>query len=179
MSRIINRLKRYSRRQRVIGVVIIGMLSGGAWLLHTPEPVFLAGNLSGYNHMKGTAVNWFEVNGNRGRGAGGTCCIMVSEKWQPGMEVLVEWEVDPDRRPKNMPSVTDPAFEEFMEKHKANYKRYKKIVPIPEYDDPCSVKVHFLPCQEVKITLSCRAPWHPEYPVKEPLQMEEPAVCPK
>ncbi|WP_162271057.1 DUF3304 domain-containing protein [Morganella psychrotolerans] len=54
----------------------------------------------------------------------------------------------------------------------------KKIVPIPEYDDPCDVQVHFLPCQEVKISLSCWSPWDPNYPVKEPLQMKEPAVCP-
>ncbi|GAA0344292.1 DUF3304 domain-containing protein [Morganella psychrotolerans] len=179
MSKIIKWFQQTTRRQRVIGVVIIGMLSGGAWLLHTPDPVFLAGNLSGYNHMKGTAVNWFEVNGNRGQGAGGTCCIMVPEKWQPGMEVLVEWEVDPDGYPIDVPEFNDPNYKEYMRQHKANYKRYKKIVPIPEYDDPCDVQVHFLPCQEVKISLSCWSPWDPNYPVKEPLQMEEPAVCPK
>ncbi|WP_171742558.1 DUF3304 domain-containing protein, partial [Shigella sp. FC1967] len=53
------------------------------------------------------------------------------------------------------------------------------MVEIPEYDDPCDVKVHFLPCQEVRITLSCYSPGHPNYPITVPTKMEEPAVCSK
>lgn len=139
---------------------------------------YLAGNLYGFNHVKGTSVNWFEVNGYRAKGAVATCCIMVPTKWSPKQTVLVEWEVDPNPYPLDSPGVTDPKFDEYMVKHKANYRHYSKMVEIPEYDEPCDVKVHFLPCQEVKITLSCYATWHPDYPIKEPSYMEEPAVCP-
>ncbi|MEQ5184190.1 DUF3304 domain-containing protein [Providencia alcalifaciens] len=139
----------------------------------------LPANIWGFNHVKGTYVNWYTVNGAQGRGAVGVCCVMVPEKWTPNQTVVVEWEVDPNSSPKDMPGVTDPAFMDYMEKHEANYRHYRKVVPIPQYDDACDVKVHFLPCQEVKITLSCLATLHPDYPIKEPNQMEEPASCQK
>ncbi|MEQ5126017.1 DUF3304 domain-containing protein [Providencia alcalifaciens] len=138
----------------------------------------LAGNLYGFNHVKDTSVNWFSVNGYYGQGAAGTCCIMIPSKWSPGKSVLVEWEVDPNPFPSDSPGVTDPKFEDYMKKHEANYRHYSKRVEIPQYDDPCGLQVHFLPCQEVKITLSCYSTRHPNYPIKEPNDMEEPAECP-
>ncbi|EJD6541085.1 DUF3304 domain-containing protein [Providencia rettgeri] len=138
----------------------------------------LPANIWGFNHIKGTYVNWYTVNGAQGRGATGVCCVMVPEKWTSNQTVVVEWEVDPNSRPGDMPGVTDPAFKAYMVKHKANYRHYRKVVPIPQYDDACDVKVHFLPCQEVKITLSCLAVSHPDYPIQEPSFMEEPAECP-
>ncbi len=141
------------------------------------KEVQLAGNLYGFNHVKDTAVNWFKVNGYEGRGAAGTCCIMIPPKWSPGKTVLVEWEVDPDAYAKSPPLGTDE-FRAFMKKHEANYRHYSKRVEVPEYNEPCDMKVHFLPCQEVKITLSCYALSHPDYPIKEPSYMEEPAICP-
>ena len=145
----------------------------------SPEPKeeYLAGNLSGFNHVKGTNVNWFRVNGHYARGAAGTCCIRVPAKWLPGKSVLVEWEVDPNPFPKNRPSETSYEYREFYKQHEANYRRYSKRVEIPQYDDPCDVKVHFLPCQEVKISLSCHGPNHPNYPIQEPNDMEEPSEC--
>lgn len=139
----------------------------------------LAGNISGFNHVKDTSVNWFSVNGYYGRGAAGTCCIMIPSQWSPGQTVLVEWEVDPEpyAYAKGPPLGTDE-FREFMKKHKANYRHYSKRVEVPQYDAPCGIQVHFLPCQEVKITLSCYALDHPNYPIKEPSYMEEPTECP-
>lgn len=139
---------------------------------------YLAGNLHGFNHVKGTSVNWFKVNGAYGRGGGGTCCIMVPAKWIPGQKVLVEWEVDPDAYSGKMPSFNDPTYSEYVKQHKANYRHYSKMVEVPKYDEPCSMKVHFLPCQEVKVTLSCKSWGHPDYPINEPSKMEEPTVCP-
>ncbi len=144
-----------------------------------PQDDYLAGNLHGFNHVKGTSVNWFMVNGYYGEGGGGTCCIVVPAKWTPNQWVKVEWEVDPNAYPGDIPEFNDPYYKEYMRLHKANYRRYSKMVEIPEYNDPCDVKVHFLPCQEVKITLSCHATNHPDYPIKEPSFMEEPAICSK
>ncbi|WP_159183260.1 DUF3304 domain-containing protein [Klebsiella pneumoniae] len=39
--------------------------------------------------------------------------------------------------------------------------------------------VHFLPCDDVKVTTSCWSPRNVNYPIKEPVRMTEPAVCPK
>lgn len=163
-------------------LVLIGILATliAIYLLfiHKPKVEYLAGSMSGINHVKGTSVNWFKVNGYYAQSANDTCCIMVPRKWTPNQTVLVEWEVDPDAYPTDIPGVTDPNFRAYMDKHKANYRHYSKVVEIPEYDEPCSVKVHFLPCQEVKITLSCKSWGHPDYPVNEPDDMEEPETCP-
>ncbi|WP_368940295.1 DUF3304 domain-containing protein, partial [Proteus mirabilis] len=78
----------------------------------------------------------------------------------------------------NKPSLGSKEYKEYIKQHEANYRHYSKVVEIPQYDEPCSVDVHFLPCQEVKITLSCYATNHPDYPIKEPSFMEEPAICP-
>ncbi|EMH1106806.1 TPA: DUF3304 domain-containing protein, partial [Proteus mirabilis] len=78
----------------------------------------------------------------------------------------------------NKPSLGSKEYKEYIKQHEANYRHYSKVVEIPQYDEPCSMKVHFLPCQEVKISLSCYSPWLPEYPIQEPLGMEEPAICP-
>ncbi|EJD6400716.1 DUF3304 domain-containing protein [Providencia rettgeri] len=161
----------------LIGTVLIVLLALTACSPDTSANM-LPANIWGFNHVKDTYVNWYTVNGARGRGAVGVCCVMVPEKWTPNQNVVVEWEVDPNASPGDMPGVTDPKFDAYMEKHKANYRHYRKVVPIPQYDDACDVHVHFLPCQEVKITLSCLATRHPDYPIKEPNQMEEPAECP-
>ncbi|EJD6400715.1 DUF3304 domain-containing protein [Providencia rettgeri] len=138
----------------------------------------LPANIWGFNHVKDTAVNWYKVNGARGRGAVGVCCVMVPEKWTPNQTVVVEWEVDPDAYTLNRPQLGSKEYNAFITAHEANYRHYRKVVPIPQYDDACDVKVHFLPCQEVKITLSCLAVSHPDYPIQEPSFMEEPAECP-
>jgi hypothetical protein len=91
----------------------------------------------------------------------------------------IEWEVDPDDSVE-LPSVTSPAFQEAYAKHAANYRRYSTQVEIPEYQEKvCGLNVHFLPCQEVKVTTSCWMVGEPQYPIKESLHMKEPAVCTK
>lgn len=159
--------------------IVIALIALYFLFIHKPKVEYLAGNLHGFNHVKGTAVNWFKVNGYYGQGAAGTCCIMVPEKWTPNQTVLVEWEVDPDAYSGNKPSLGSKEYKEYIKQHEINYRHYQKVVEIPEYDEPCSMDVHFLPCQEVKITLSCHATNHPDYPIKEPSFMEEPAVCQK
>ncbi|ESL53754.1 MULTISPECIES: DUF3304 domain-containing protein, partial [Klebsiella pneumoniae complex] len=53
--------------------------------------------------------------------------------------------------------------------------------PLPDYNgqDVCGITVHFLPCDDVKVTTSCYTYGSPSYPIKEPVRMKEPAVCPK
>ncbi|HIF7579573.1 DUF3304 domain-containing protein, partial [Klebsiella pneumoniae] len=54
-------------------------------------------------------------------------------------------------------------------------------VPLPDYNgqDVCGITVHFLPCDDVMVTTSCYTYGSPSYPIKEPVRMKEPAVCPK
>ncbi|HHT0199245.1 TPA: DUF3304 domain-containing protein [Klebsiella oxytoca] len=139
---------------------------------------YVAANLLGYNHMAGTNINWFSVNGYRGHAGGFTCCISLPEKWRPNMQVAVEREVDPDPFPKDIPRFSDPKYDEYIEKHRANYRHYKAVATIPEYEDSCGLQVHFLPCQQIKVTATCHGPTHPDHPIKEPFDLSEPAQCP-
>ncbi|PBD66487.1 hypothetical protein CK506_14535 [Klebsiella pneumoniae] len=62
-----------------------------------------------------------------------------------------------------------------------NNKSQQPTVPLPDYNgqDVCGITVHFLPCDDVKVTTSCWSPRNVNYPIKEPVRMKEPAVCPK
>ncbi|MCP1648030.1 hypothetical protein J2T49_002554 [Pseudomonas nitroreducens] len=139
-----------------------------------------AGSIISINHTT-KGINWVEVNGYRADGGGGhSCCIVMPVKWQPGLKAHIEWEVDPDPYAK-LPSVTSIEFREAYAKHEKNYKRYSKTVDIPEWPgtESCDLQVHFLVCNQVKVTTSCWATSHPDYPIKEATQIKEPAVCPK
>ena len=140
---------------------------------------YVGANLLGYNHMAGTNINWFSVNGYRGRTGGFTCCVMLPEIWQPNMQVNVDWEVDPDPFPKNLPKYSDPNYDDYMIKKKNNLRQYQATVSIPEYEESCGLQVHFLPCQQVKITATCHGIGHPDHPIKDPFDQQEPAQCPQ
>ncbi|WP_100244179.1 DUF3304 domain-containing protein, partial [Metapseudomonas furukawaii] len=86
---------------------------------------------------------------------------------------------DPDPYAKSPPLGTDE-FRKFMVKHKANYEHHTAIVPLPPYEQGlCALEVHFLPCHQVKVTTACWGYGSPKNPIKEPLEMKEPAECPK
>ena len=108
---------------------------------------------------------------------------MLPRHWQPGLKLKVEWEIDPH------PEIAGkfPGFQD-REKYlawekvvKANFKQHSAIVDLPPYETEslCSLKVHFLPCNQIKVTTACMAYGQPGYPIKEPQVMKEPAVCPK
>lgn len=153
------------------------------------EPEYLGGDLDGVNHTS-AAINRFSVNGYGGANispygyGGGMCCVMLPRVWRPGLVMKVEWESDPHA------SVTGKKFPGFEDREKflawkkeveSGFERHSAIVPLPPYDNDglCSLEVHFLPCNQVKVTTSCWAYPSPNSPIKEPLEMKEPAVCPK
>ncbi|NVZ85978.1 DUF3304 domain-containing protein [Pseudomonas yamanorum] len=138
------------------------------------------GNLQAVNHTLG-AINWFSVNGYRAHGGGGaSCCIVMPIKWRPGLKANIEWEVDPDPFASSPPLGTDE-FRSFMVSHEKNYRRHRVVVDIPEWPgtESCGLKVHFLVCNKVKVTTSCWGYGSPNNPIKEPLDMKEPTVCPQ
>jgi len=157
---------------------LLGLLLAGC---STADNEMSAGSIRAVNHVDGTAINWFKVNGYRASGGGGDqCCIVMPDKWRPGLIVNIEWEVDPDRWAK-LPGFDDPNYLAAYAKHKANYKQYSTQVEIPEWPgiERCGLTVHFLTCQQVKVTTSCYGTSSAQYPIKEPRHMKEPAVCTK
>ncbi|MDK9583821.1 DUF3304 domain-containing protein [Lelliottia wanjuensis] len=136
-----------------------------------------AANISGINHVAGQTVNSFTVNGYGGTLTGNSCCIMLPDKWRPGLKANINWEVDPDAYASLPPLGTDE-YRKAYAQHAAKYQQHSAVVDIPKYDQACGLTVHFLPCNQVKVTTSCYGYGAPEYPVKEPLNMKEPASCP-
>ncbi len=69
----------------------------------------------------------------------------------------------------------------WREKVKKLSRQHSLTVPVPDYtgQKTCGMVVHFLPCDQVKVTTSCSRYGYPDYPIKEPLEMEAPKVCPK
>ena len=148
------------------------------------ESKYLAGNLNGVNHTS-AAINYFSVNGYGGPNIspygsrGGMCCAMLPRYWQPGLKLKVEWETDPNSNAR-LPALGTDAYRAAYAIHKANYQQHSAIVDLPPYEDSlCALEVHFLPCNKVKVSTSCWRYPSPNSPIKEPLEMKEPAVCPK
>ena len=157
----------------LLGIALLGCTSD--------DNRMVAGNLAAINHVEGTAINWFSVNGYRAHGGGGSsCCIIMPVKWRPGLKAEIEWEVDPDSSAK-MPSVTSSEFHEVYAAHAQNYRVYQAVVDIPEWPEKrsCDLKAHFLTCGRVVVTTACAIYGRPNYPIKEPRDAKEPAVCMK
>ncbi|WP_152223638.1 DUF3304 domain-containing protein [Pseudomonas sp. SCB32] len=154
-------------------------LTGCSTTASKDEP--LAGNIQAVNHTL-HGINWLKVNGYQADGGGGTsCCIVMPATWRPGLKAAIEWEVDPDpygyaKWPKDV-----EGYRAAMEKHRSNYRHYTEAVEIPRWEGTkrCGISVHFLVCNKVKVTTSCWGYGSPNNPIKEPLDMKEPATCPK
>ncbi|XXE93246.1 DUF3304 domain-containing protein [Pseudomonas sp. D1-2] len=182
-------IKTNSRAYKVLPLSVLrrwasqGLYASLGLMLHgcsSPANEMAGGNIEAVNHTL-NAINWLSVNGYRADGGGGSsCCIIMPTKWRPGLKAYIEWEVDPNRHAK-LPSVTSIEFREAYAKHSANYRRHSATVEIPEWSgtDSCGLKVHFLVCNQIKVTTSSWGYGSPQNPIKEPLGMKEPAVCPK
>ncbi|WP_455927658.1 DUF3304 domain-containing protein [Pseudomonas capeferrum] len=163
------------------GVCLFVLLAGCS----LGESKFLAGNLNGINHTS-AAINYFSVNGYGGPNisahgyGGGMCCAMLPRIWQPGLKLKVEWETDPNPNAR-LPALGTDLYRAAYAIHKANYQQHSAVVDLPAYETEklCSLKVHFLPCNQIKVATACMAYGQAGYPIKEPLEMKESAVCPK
>ena len=146
-----------------------------------------AGTIKAINHTK-WAINHFSVNGQSGidaigpfDGGGGGCCYGVPSVWTPGMMVRIDWESG-EASTEGFPGFADyEKYKAWEKKMSANNRQHSKTVIVPDYtgQETCGITVHFLPCDEVKVTTSCWSPTNANYPFKLPLEMKEPKVCPK
>ncbi len=70
-------------------------------------------------------INWFKVNGYRAPGlGGGYCCVMLPEKWTPGLKAHVEWEVDINPSTFRGTTTGTDVFREAYAKHEASYQKH-------------------------------------------------------
>ncbi|HEJ0329048.1 DUF3304 domain-containing protein [Serratia marcescens] len=167
-----------------------------------------SGTIDAINHTK-WAINHFSVDNQSGidiigpfQGGGGGCCYSVPARWQSGMTVRIDWETGVAYASDlpELPAPTRPVYKgqnnkmwteeisKYNQQRSAWYKKvnalkrqHSKTVPVPDYNgqDTCGITVHFLPCDDVKVTTSCYTYDSPAYPIKEPIRMKEPKVCPR
>lgn len=141
-----------------------------------PEGTAVA--ISGYNYTI-EGIQEFYVNGtwgsNLGIGDGGggrVCCVMLPDKWTPGLSATVEW-----RRSDcggNGPGNARCPFGTHGEGWKE--KAIKVLVPIEPYNRPNELQVVFLPNDEVKIYSFYAGLQHPDHPAKlgDPRPLDHP-----
>ncbi|QPR12541.1 DUF3304 domain-containing protein [Escherichia coli] len=104
---------------------------------------------------------------------------MLPDKWHSGLKARVEWEVDPNTAPLPPGYKDREKFEAWKKVALNSFRKYSTIVDIPEYDaELCGLTVHFLTCNQIKVTTVCQKYGTPNYPIKEPREMKEPATCP-
>jgi hypothetical protein len=175
---------------RLIAAALIAsalvIINGCAQLQRSSEVKRLGAPIEGYNHLSSSAINWFRVNGSGGSnvspssGGGQTCCVVLPVIWQPGLTVVVEWEKDPDPHGYGDWPEEDfsYAWRERMDEHETHYTQHRVEVEVAPYDRLGAASVHFLPCNQVKVTGGIKTYRHPDYPYNYPLNMEEPDQCP-
>ncbi|EST56813.1 hypothetical protein K151_3460 [Proteus hauseri ZMd44] len=162
----------------IISFFLSGCANASAWGTK-PENSILGAGLQGYNHTQ-FEISGFSINEGYGSIGGTVCCVMIPEKWRPNLIAHIQWKkVDTTKFPPAPDFDQVEAYNRWEQQLRDNTSTHEAWVLIPQYDEPCSVKVHFLPCDEVKITTSCKGYGHPEYPINEPHNLKEPAVCSK
>jgi len=123
------------------------------------EPGGVAESVSGYNHMSGDGwhIGGFSVNGASGPnlqprtgGEGFHCCILIPERWMPGMKAKVAWWYDVKAGDSRIPPPPQEAE-----------------VEIPDYNamGPGTVAVHFYPEHRVKLVVSNYIIEYARYPM--------------
>ncbi|KMN76298.1 hypothetical protein VK98_21695 [Chromobacterium sp. LK11] len=153
------------------------------------KPEMVPAGVEGYNHTSAN-INNFSVNRAGGHniapfnsyGGSQSCCVSLPRQWRPGLMATVEWEKDskPFGNPELAKGKYDEAWMQAFDRHKAQYfSSHRAVVEIPRYDPPCAVQVHFLPCNEVRVTATCHKPSGPNFPYKDWYQIKEPKTCPK
>ena len=178
-----------NRESPMKSALISPLLAGLLLLTGCAQPAAQAGGgtIKAINHTK-WAINHFSVNGQSGidiigpfQGGGGGCCFSVPARWTPGMTVRVDWETGVGDTEGSPGFGNDEKYLAWVKKMKAQNRQHSKTVPLPDYNgqDVCGITVHFLPCDDVKVTTSCWSPRNANYPIKEPVRMKEPAVCSK
>jgi hypothetical protein len=176
---LVDRMRSVSR----IALLLLGLLVLNACSSNRPE--MLGASVSGYNHTP-AAINWFSVNGaggpNIGPFQGGlnsqVCCTVIPAVWNPGLRAVVKWEKDPFPREKIQRDQYGQIDLEAYRLHAAKYSTHEAVVEIPQYTDSmCAVQVHFLACDQVRISTTCYTPEHPNYPDHAYFQKKEPTTC--
>lgn len=174
--------------QASLALLAFAMLLPAQAMGNKPSTEMVPAGIEGYNHTSAN-INRFSVNRAGGPNvspfSGGgkqSCCASLPRQWRLGLMATVEWEKDskPFGNPELAKGKYDEAWMQAFDRHKAQYfSSHRAVVEIPRYENSGALKVHFLPCDQVKVAANNITPGYPGYPYNFPRRMEEPKTCPK
>jgi len=161
-------------------VLVFSMLSVSAC---NAGPEMVSAPITGYNHTSAEIIR-FSINGAGGpsipanQGGGEVCCGVLPVQWNPGLRAIIEWDKDPKPYESLKRDQYGQILKEAAVRHAAGYSRHTATVGIPKYAEKvCALQVHFLPCDQVKVSTTCFTPGNPNYPDKAYFQAKEPVSC--
>ncbi|WP_046168874.1 DUF3304 domain-containing protein [Chromobacterium vaccinii] len=140
-------------------LLLAGCDQGNALSMSTEKTDKLTVSTDAVNYMHDWAVDYTltDIKSNQAIGGGivdvlegpGSkgCCVSLPIKWQPGIQLKVEWK-------KSNKKQTDPISR-------------VKIIEVPKYKQPGDIYVLFYPGDEVEIAVSRIEPGHPGWTGKE------------
>jgi hypothetical protein len=111
-------------------------------------------SLTAYNHTQTHDIEYFTMNGagginvRRGASSPEKCCIVIPNRWRPGLKVSITWRYEP---PNDNPNEVMPVITKELE--------------LPKYPHPDAIRLHFYENEKIKIILSKCSPKHPFYPL--------------
>lgn len=150
------------------------------------SPEMVSTPVTGFNHTSAN-INSFTINGSGGPNIGPyegggkqVCCSVIPRDWNPNLKAVIEWEKDPNNdKSIDWPPLGTDAYREVYKRYSAKYTQHRVVVDIPRYAEKvCALQVHFLPCDQVRVSTTCMTPSNPNYPDKAYFQMKETVTCP-
>ncbi|MCF5700099.1 DUF3304 domain-containing protein [Pseudomonas syringae] len=161
----------------LLGVLALSGCRGGPEMVSAP--------VKGFNHTSAEIMRFIinDAGGPRilpNQGGGNeVCCSILPLKWTPGLQARIEWDKDPDPYGEVQRDKFGQIDKVAYANHSVNFSHHSAIIEIPEYsENVCALQVHFLPCDEVRVSTSCLSPSHPNYPDKAYFQIKETGTCP-
>ena len=135
------------------------------------EPEKSGVSYAAYNHTDKSIVSIIingegGILGSRAHGGGGEiCCVVIPNRWRPGLKATIKWEEDGDW-------LLDENGKEVIRNGKRVYVPApwkEETVEVPDYGEELGkFFIHFLPGDEVKVAVSPYAPWNPKHPYHFP-----------
>ncbi|MET1069422.1 MAG: DUF3304 domain-containing protein [Pseudomonas prosekii] len=147
-------------------------------------PEMVSTPVTGFNHTSASILR-FTVNGAGGHnisafqgGGSQVCCSMLPAQWNSGLRAVVEWDTDPNPDKVVKRDKYGQIDKEDYKKHAVNISHHKATTEIPQYGSEfCALQVHFLPCDQVKVSTTCLTPKNANYPDKAYFETKESSSC--
>ena len=134
------------------------------------KPPTWAVSYGAVNHTDKYIVS-YTINGEGGidnvdkytAGGAGVCCVIVPQRWTPGLSVTIKWEEEGDWK---RDAKGNPVYEDGRKVY-VPVPWKTQTVPLPKYDKSGDLYVFFFPGDVVKVALTSSPEWDEWYEATE------------